>query len=1360
MKLKFLDPTDVSTLINKSTGKHIIANGFEVIPVYKGKKYSVKDVVNKDGTVNVRKAKQIMEEVAEYFGGKKMQNRAENPKYHKDDPNTWLHTKKVAKNAWNIPVPDGYTKQDQMIAALGHDFGKILSGDGHAEVSYNLIKQIFPDATEKQLNAIRRHMDPLEEIADQLELGTHFADIGVVPGADLGKLGLSQKELDVVNKTKWFKQGGNINYFGVGGFLKSLGKSPKITESVVSEDAKKLLVKNEINNLPEIQSKMQRAAQELNQSEEFIGISSKRVKHLNKNSNITIFPKPVTINQLKNDIYKRYAREFENLTGIKLSKEEVMNLSEATDRFQDVARLEEEMNRLGSKNYTVYGVVSSYSGSDFNGFILGTTKISKDNPAAKLMQEQIKKLRGSTISGEELNKLEDAVINSVPKNRTYLYSSDNPNSNVGGYFNPDTGLNFVNTRNNTPDSLKSAVIHEGLSHSTDSLVPDEIKKVYTDLVELLNLPANRRVVDSKNWQEMRATFNELKNKLAPDGKVSTLKKNIEKLDSDQLSWELSNISAYGQDYGDALMQSPKETADLLKKAIIVLPATALAVLFGMDNQFEEVPKAQEGIKLPKIDTELDYEEPIFVFRHLKNEFEAEDFDNDLTSYYYQGRLKNGQLDENAIQELQRVYNLDKTQLQETFDDLHNAGLGRTLTIDLENIKNSSLEKVGGYKEGGRLIPKAMSGKVLEEVVENILSFEKKELSSSITKEQLLLTKRLLGFVSGKGTQVMGTKLNRALDNNQLTKKQLEAIVLLGSKNKVIKEALKSKGALTTNQLATLANTQAGKSLINRFKEGKGVLKEDIENGINSKYFSENTKNNILNQHILFSQAADKSTSKALSAVYAGEKTIPSKELVQRLETSAKNTGDDRVQLLSTSLKEAYNEGIYLPKTYLDYVESILKTSKAKNGSDISEYSLQSLTKNSLKSNSLNDDIDQAVTSLQEIANGNFTVNQKILEKVFTTKGGSVIKNPLERAATKLERKHFTEKEWSRAMEEQMGDVSKIDDLTEKEINDFFDFGTIPNRFKTPYHSNIPKDLQKYYNHSNNNIYDMRVKKKYVEQVVEELKKKNPNLEGKVEITPITSNNPVKVLVTNADGKIEKKTLEGYNHLIGYNFTVDGKEILPELRTTLEQHHEVPLGIIQGESTINNPGIATAKELVNTRIKQITVNPEYLLLSKPFHTGTGGIHYNDKWTPQDISRQKELAFTHLFKNMDEVEEFYTKVSRKRYANLLSKGDKDKALQLEQEMIDNPSKLQEYRQEYLLTKRKEFVKKLDKDTRNKIEEWRKFRKDNNLTTEEFVEIAKEEPKYFPGFSKILKGFDSDEDLLAANILKRGGNIQQFK
>ena len=552
----------------------------------------------------------------------------------------------------------------------------------------------------------------------------------------------------------------NINYFGVGGFLKFLGKetSPKIAESVVdkeiknfldrvleidllknafpsgfspnkyqllrqyrktyldsiygnsdsfstlkklaedvkhtfgdnrkafnfiyapvSEDVRKFLVKNEINNIPKVQTKMQRAAQALNHSEEFDNLSSNSVKHLNKDSDITIFSKPVTIQQLKNDIYKRYAREFEDLTGIKLSKKEVMDLSEATYRFQDVVQLEEQMKRLGSKNYTIYGAVSTNFGSDFNGFILGTTKIDKDNLATKLMLEQIKNLRGSTISGEEFDKLENAIINSVPKNKTYLYSSDNPYSNVGGYFNHNTGLNFVNTRNNTSDTLKSTVIHEGLSHATDSVVPDKIRKAYTDLVETLNLQPNRRAVESKDWEEIRATFNELKNKLASDGKVSTLKKNVEKMDSNQLSQELSNINAYGQDYSDALTQSPKEMADAFKKAIIILPATALSVLFGMDNtnQSEEVPKAQEGIKFPEVN-ELDYEEPVFTFRHLNDEYQAQDFDNDLTDFYYRGQINNRELSDKAKHKLQRNYNLNNIELKETIDDLHTIGLASVL----------------------------------------------------------------------------------------------------------------------------------------------------------------------------------------------------------------------------------------------------------------------------------------------------------------------------------------------------------------------------------------------------------------------------------------------------------------------------------------------------------------------------------------------------------------------------------------------------------------------------------------------------------------------------------------------------------
>lgn len=1234
----------------------------------------------------------------------------------------------------------------------------------------------------------------------------------------------------------------NINYFGVGGFLKSLGKetSPKIAESVVSkevknlldqaleidlaknafpsgfspnkyqllrqyrktyldaklgdsdfvstadklakdvkrtfgtnskavnyiyapisEDVRKLFVKNNINNLPDIQSKIQKTAQELNDSAGFEGILGRKIKNIDKDSHITIFKKPVTIGQLRKDIYKRYTKEFEDLSGISLPPEQARALIDATPRGRDIWELEKAMSEFDSKNYTIYGAVSYQPfGDDFSGFILGTTKLDKDNPAIKLMQEQINSLRGSTISGEELSKLEDAVVNSVPKNRTYLYHSDNKYSNIDGYYAPDTGLSFINLRTMLPENLESTLIHESLSHATDEVLPKKVVKSYQDALGQMKLTPTH-AAESSNWQELRATLTQLKNKLAPDGNIETLKKAVNDLKPEELATKLMDTNAYGMDYGEHLLGAEKSAA-VLKKAILTLPVAALAVLLGtqVDNGQSAI-KAQEGAKLPETfvipeTIELDYDEPEFIFRHLPNEYIAQDLDNDLKSYYYQGRIKYGQLDEDAIQELQREYNLDKTQLQETFNDLFNAGYGESLVKDLEN-KPVTTEEVEEYKEGGRLIPKAMSGKVLEEA-ENILQFNRLDLAQNIPKKQLLLAKRLLGFVSGKATQSTGRKLNSVLNDGKLTQKQLLAIGNLNYGNKAIRKALKSKKALSDQELAALANTRQGKALINKFKESN-FFKRDLENGINSKTFSDSTRNNILNEQDSLALAAE--TIPISNAIkYAGEKALPSKKLVECLQDSAKNTGSSRVQLLSDSLEEAYNKGIYLPQTYLDYVAGILKTSKVKKGSDISQYSLKALTKDSLKSSSINDDLDQAIASLQEIADGNFTVNQKILEKVYTTKGGAVVKNPLEAANTKLERKYFTDKEWSRAMEEQMGDVSKIEDLTTEEINAFFDSGIIPDRFKTPYHTNIPEALQKYYDHSNSNIYDMRVKKKYVEQVVKELKKNNPNLEGEIKITPITDDDPVTVLVTGANGELKKKPLEGYKHLVGYNFTIGGQEILPELRTTLEQHHGRPLGIIQGTNTINNSEINNARELLNTRLKQTTVNPEYLLLTKPFHTGVEGIHYNDKWTPQDISRQKELAFTHAFKSMDEVEKFYTKVSRKRYANLLSKGDKNKALQLEQEMIEDPSKLQEYQQKYLTIKRKEFVKKLDKDTKNKIEDWRKFREDNNLTTEEFVEMAKEYPKEFPGFSKILKGFDSDEELLAANVLKHGGNIQYFK
>lgn len=137
--------------------RRVISEG--TYPWYRGKQHSVKEVVNPDGTVNPRQAMRIQHEVSEQFPGSyRMERRLENRKDHKTDPTTYHHTKNVASSAWGLDVPYGFTKHDQMVAALGHDFGKMVAGDGHAQIGADLVKQVFPDLTDAQYTAIAEHM--------------------------------------------------------------------------------------------------------------------------------------------------------------------------------------------------------------------------------------------------------------------------------------------------------------------------------------------------------------------------------------------------------------------------------------------------------------------------------------------------------------------------------------------------------------------------------------------------------------------------------------------------------------------------------------------------------------------------------------------------------------------------------------------------------------------------------------------------------------------------------------------------------------------------------------------------------------------------------------------------------------------------------------------------------------------------------------------------------------------------------------------------------------------------------------------------------------------------------------------------
>lgn len=1061
----------------------------------------------------------------------------------------------------------------------------------------------------------------------------------------------------------------------------------------ISDDVRKLFTAHDINKLPNTQAKKQRATNVLNNSREFDTISSRSVKNLSKDSNITIFPKPVTIDQLKNDIYRKYYREFEDLTGIKLSKDEVMNLAQATDRFQDVARLEKEMTRLGSKNYTIYGAVSNY-GSDYSGFILGTTKMDKDNPAIKLMQEQIKNLRGTTISGDELNKLENAIVNSVPKNKTYLYSSDNPASNIGGYYHVDTGLSFVNTRVSNAEELNSTTIHEGLSHATDELLPQNIKQAYQDIINALQLHPS--IQDSTKWQELRATLNQLKNKLAPDGNLETLRNKLAKLDPHDLADLLEDINGYGQDYRSNLLYTPgiNEKASLLKKALLTLPASALAVLLGTQavksvTQSDEALKAQEGAKLPETfiiqeEPELDYEEPEFTFRHLKDEYQAQDFDNDLNDFYYRGQITNGELSEKAKHKLQRDYNLNNIELNETFDDLYAAGLAKALTLDLEEPEESNVTLA--YKTGGRLIPKASVGGVL-----------------------LDLGNRLLKSMSG-GTQVLSKRISKK------TKNALEAVVTSDPRvSKYYQEGM----PIPDNLIKELQDSDEARSF---YKQATKYSEDKINLAVSqNKEFSEELVNRIDSQaKVPYTEGGNASHTFDF---------VPT-SLVESYDKLKKLKKDDRIDLIVDTLKEAKKNNITLPEEYISYLKNIIKVPKVSAQKELGKFgTVSSKDLDLLDFNPLNEEfnfdkkLDLAISSLKSIKENSFTVSPLMLTENYFKTGGISQHYMNNKYLTKEFRRTFNEEEWAKIAQHQIGDLSSLPELTDREMLDAINDGIIPEAYHKEFHSKEIANLDKIINDANSTSQQIKKAKLYKQAyensqhnidlarlkagILQQWANKQYNGAAKVVVAPVIGRTPIKKqkFYTDKDGYAKLKDVETLSgeHLLGYNFKLDFGDsnlydyiedfqktfvlkdgtgvrnftVTPSMIFDIkaEQHHFRPHSQELTEAYNKAFQKAKAEGRSSVSIKEIrdaweSGKPEdfynqFMLLTKPEHIGKDGIHSLDIESLTDLARLKSLGYSDLFTDYTDAQNWYDKVMLARRATLTSKGDFDKVRNLAQQ-----------------------------------------------------------------------------------------------
>ena len=122
--------------------------------MYTGPQHDISEVINTDGSVNLRNLLNIQNEALKYIpGGTIARHRLENKKWHPTDWNTFLHTRDVYKRALQYNYP-----KEALFPTLMHDAGKLWSGDGHGPYGASIIQQIFPKASKEQIQAIYGHM--------------------------------------------------------------------------------------------------------------------------------------------------------------------------------------------------------------------------------------------------------------------------------------------------------------------------------------------------------------------------------------------------------------------------------------------------------------------------------------------------------------------------------------------------------------------------------------------------------------------------------------------------------------------------------------------------------------------------------------------------------------------------------------------------------------------------------------------------------------------------------------------------------------------------------------------------------------------------------------------------------------------------------------------------------------------------------------------------------------------------------------------------------------------------------------------------------------------------------------------------
>ena len=290
-----------------------------------------------------------------------------------------------------------------------------------------------------------------------------------------------------------------------------------------------------------------------------------------------IFDEPYKLSEALENLPKRYFAERHNANGIE--KVVLPENAKATSRYLGLRRMYDKAVAAGFKDPEIQGIVNDQNAPDFSGVLLGQVDLGKmNNPITKLIYKQIGDFNlnyPETPIGTGIVKDEFEQAVNKAKN-PWLYYSDEV-TGTAGYYNPRSDANFINLRNNKPEEIMSTAVHEGISHTTDNAMPFFVRDKYNDLIKSLNINSFKHSA-SKNWQELRATLNEMKYQLSPKGNYDELKEKLSGMSAEEFTDRLFDINDYGKDYVRGIYMSDlvpgqKPPVSRFKKAILTLPAT-------------------------------------------------------------------------------------------------------------------------------------------------------------------------------------------------------------------------------------------------------------------------------------------------------------------------------------------------------------------------------------------------------------------------------------------------------------------------------------------------------------------------------------------------------------------------------------------------------------------------------------------------------------------------------------------------------------------------------------------------------------------------------------------------------------------